>query len=47
MDDIVFNVGGCGVLLVEYDYLLKEEFEWKERVVVFFVKVKDFLEILL
>lgn len=46
-DDIVLNAGGCGALLVEYDHLLKEEPEWKERAAAFSAKVKDFSEILL
>ncbi|WP_191565632.1 (Fe-S)-binding protein [Metabacillus idriensis] len=47
VDDIVLNAGGCGALLVEYDHLLKDEPEWKERAKEFSEKVKDFSEILI
>lgn len=45
-DDIVLNAGGCGAQLTEYEYLLKDEPEWKERAKAFASKVKDFSEIL-
>ncbi|WP_141430471.1 (Fe-S)-binding protein [Bacillus sp. 03113] len=46
VDDIVLNAGGCGALLVEYDHLLKDEVEWKDRAEAFAHKIKDFSEIL-
>lgn len=45
-DYIISNAGGCGALLVEYDYLLKDEPEWKERARAFSAKVMDVTEIL-
>jgi len=45
-DYIVSNAGGCGAILVEYDHLLKDESEWKQRGKVFSDKVKDISEIL-
>ncbi|MCE7794164.1 (Fe-S)-binding protein [Salipaludibacillus sp. CUR1] len=45
-DYIISNAGGCGALLVEYDYLLKDEPEWKERAKAFSDKVMDITEIL-
>lgn len=35
VDVVIINVGGCGVFFIEYDYLLKDDFEWLEWVVVF------------
>ncbi|MGJ9385775.1 (Fe-S)-binding protein [Salipaludibacillus sp. CF4.18] len=46
VDDIVLNAGGCGALLIEYDYLLRDEEEWHQRAKAFARKVKDFSEIL-
>ncbi|UCZ54442.1 (Fe-S)-binding protein [Bacillus shivajii] len=46
IDYIVSNAGGCGALLVEYDYLLKDEPEWTNRAKKFVSKVKDISEIL-
>lgn len=46
VDYIVLNAGGCGALLVEYDHLLKDEEEWRERAQAFARKVRDFSEIL-
>lgn len=45
-DYIVLNAGGCGALLVEYDHLLRDEEEWRERAKAFAGKVRDFSEIL-
>ncbi|PYZ94208.1 glycolate oxidase [Salipaludibacillus keqinensis] len=45
-DYIISNAGGCGALLVEYDHLLKDESEWKERAQAFSNKVRDITEIL-
>ncbi|GCL74300.1 (Fe-S)-binding protein [Paenibacillus naphthalenovorans] len=46
VDYIVLNAGGCGALLVEYDHLLRDEEEWRERAKAFAGKVRDFSEIL-
>jgi glycolate oxidase iron-sulfur subunit len=46
VDDIVLSAGGCGALLVEYDHLLKDDEEWRDRAKAFASKVKDFSEIL-
>lgn len=46
VDYIISNAGGCGALLVEYDHLLKDEPEWKERSRKFVEKMKDISEVL-
>ncbi|REJ28386.1 MAG: glycolate oxidase [Caldibacillus debilis] len=45
-DHIVLNAGGCGGYLVDYDHLLKDEKDWRERAKRFKNKVKDMTEIL-
>lgn len=47
VDAIISNAGGCGALLIEYDQLLKDEPEWKERAKQFVTKVKDISELLI
>ena len=46
IDYIVSNAGGCGAFLIEYDHLLKDEPEWKDRAVNFVKKIKDITNIL-
>ncbi len=46
VDYIISNAGGCGAILVEYDELLKDEPEWRERAHNFSKKVKDISEVL-
>lgn len=46
VDYIITNAGGCGAYLLDYDYLLKDEPEWKERAIKFKNKVKDISQIL-
>lgn len=43
---IITNAGGCGAFLVDYDHLLKDEPEWKERAAAFKDKIKDITQIL-
>ena len=45
-DYIITNAGGCGAYLIEYDYLFKEDVEWKERAERFVSKLKDITEVL-
>jgi glycolate oxidase iron-sulfur subunit len=45
-DYIITNAGGCGAFLVDYDHLLKDEPEWKDRAVRFKNKIKDISSIL-
>lgn len=45
-DFYVNNAGGCGAMLREYDKLLKEEAEWRERAVDFASKSRDISELL-
>jgi len=45
-DFIITNSGGCGAFLIEYDHLLKDDPEWKERAKRFTEKIKDISEIL-
>src|SRR5699024_3095907 len=46
VDYIITNAGGCGAFLVDYDHLLKDDPEWKERADVFANKIKDITSIL-
>jgi len=46
IDFIITNAGGCGAFLVDYDHLLKDEPEWKERARAFADKIQDISEIL-
>lgn len=46
VDFIITNAGGCGSFLIDYDHLLKDDPEWKDRAKKFAVKVKDISEIL-
>ncbi|WP_462410670.1 (Fe-S)-binding protein [Neobacillus sp. Marseille-QA0830] len=46
VDFIITNAGGCGAFLVEYDHLLKDDPQWKERAKRFTEKIKDISEIL-
>ncbi|WP_436262594.1 (Fe-S)-binding protein [Ornithinibacillus hominis] len=47
VDYIITNAGGCGAFLVDYDYLLKDDPEWKERATEFSSKIKDITSVLL
>jgi len=47
VDYIITNAGGCGGFLVDYDYLLKDDPEWKERAEKFVAKIKDITSILI
>ncbi|MRG85750.1 (Fe-S)-binding protein [Salinibacillus xinjiangensis] len=46
VDYIITNAGGCGAFLVEYDHLLKDDPEWKERADTFAKKIKDITSVL-
>lgn len=46
VDFIITNAGGCGAFLVDYDHLLKDDPEWKERASAFVKKIQDISEIL-
>jgi glycolate oxidase iron-sulfur subunit len=46
VDFIITNAGGCGAFLVDYDHLLKDDPEWKERSQAFADKIKDVSQIL-
>jgi glycolate oxidase iron-sulfur subunit len=46
VDYIITNAGGCGAFLIDYDHLLKDDHQWKERAVTFTQKLKDVSEIL-
>lgn len=45
-DYIITNAGGCGAFLIDYDHLLKDDPEWKERAIAFKNKIKDISQIL-
>ena len=45
-DYIITNAGGCGAYLMEYDVLLKDDLEWKDRAKVFVGKIQDISKIL-
>lgn len=46
VDYIITNAGGCGAFLIDYDHLLKDDPEWKDRAERFAAKIKDISEIL-
>ncbi|CAM3969757.1 (Fe-S)-binding protein [Mesobacillus thioparans] len=46
VDFIITNAGGCGAFLVDYDHLLKDDPEWKERAQAFADKIMDISQIL-
>ena len=46
MDFIITNAGGCGAFLIDYDHLLKDDPEWKDRAKKFADKIKDISQIL-
>lgn len=46
VDFIITNAGGCGAFLVEYDHILKDDPEFKDRAKEFKSKIKDISEIL-
>lgn len=46
VDFIITNAGGCGAFLVDYDHLLKDDPDWKDRAKAFKEKIKDISEIL-
>lgn len=45
-ETIVCNAGGCGAILKEYDHLLRDEPEWRERARRFSERVKDISDVL-
>ena len=47
VDFIITNAGGCGAFLIDYDHLLKDDPEWKERAQAFADKIKDISQILM
>ncbi|MFD2209778.1 (Fe-S)-binding protein [Virgibacillus halophilus] len=47
VDYIITNAGGCGAFLVEYDHLLGDEPQWKERAEAFCRKIKDITTVLM
>ncbi|PGS48100.1 (Fe-S)-binding protein [Bacillus sp. AFS041924] len=46
VDYIITNAGGCGGFLIDYDHLLKDDPNWKDRAISFKNKLKDISEIL-
>ncbi|RFU68534.1 (Fe-S)-binding protein [Bacillus sp. V59.32b] len=46
VDFIITNAGGCGAFLIDYDHLLKDDPDWKERAIAFKEKIKDISEVL-
>jgi glycolate oxidase iron-sulfur subunit len=46
VDFIITNAGGCGAFLVDYDHLLKDDDDWKDRAKAFTEKIKDISQIL-
>lgn len=46
VDAIVTNVAGCGAMLKEYDELLRDEPDWRERAGEFTRRVRDICELL-
>ncbi|SFA77460.1 MULTISPECIES: (Fe-S)-binding protein [unclassified Bacillus (in: firmicutes)] len=46
VDYIITNAGGCGAFLIDYDHLLQDDPDWKERSKLFVNKIKDISEIL-
>ena len=47
VDFIITNAGGCGAFLIDYDHLLKDDPEWKERAQAFTDKIKVISQILM
>ncbi|MDQ3044478.1 MAG: (Fe-S)-binding protein [Chloroflexota bacterium] len=45
-DPIVVTAAGCGAVLKEYGYLLRENFDWSERAARFSARVRDVTELL-
>ncbi|WP_226527464.1 (Fe-S)-binding protein [Metabacillus niabensis] len=45
-DYIITNAGGCGAFLIDYDHLLKDDHDWKDRSQTFVSKLKDISSIL-
>ncbi|MGE8206552.1 (Fe-S)-binding protein [Heyndrickxia sp. NPDC080065] len=45
-DFIITNAGGCGAFLIDYDHLLKNDFDWYPRAKAFKEKLKDITQIL-
>jgi glycolate oxidase iron-sulfur subunit len=46
VDFIITNAGGCGAFLIDYNHLLKDDPEWKDRAKKFAEKIMDVSEIL-
>ncbi|EKN70165.1 (S)-2-hydroxy-acid oxidase subunit GlcF [Neobacillus bataviensis LMG 21833] len=46
VDYIITNAGGCGAFLVDYDHLLKDDPDWRDRAKAFKEKIKDISEVL-
>lgn len=46
VDYIITNAGGCGAFLIDYDHLLQDDPEWKDRAIAFTKKIQDITEIL-
>jgi glycolate oxidase iron-sulfur subunit len=46
VDYIITNAGGCGAFLIDYDHLLKDDPQWKDRAIAFTNKLKDISQIL-
>lgn len=46
VDYIITNAGGCGAFLIDYDHLLKDDPEWKNRAKAFADKIMDISEVL-
>jgi glycolate oxidase iron-sulfur subunit len=46
VDFIITNAGGCGAFLIDYDHLLKDDPDFKDRAKEFTKKIKDISEIL-
>ncbi|MFK9091833.1 (Fe-S)-binding protein [Bacillus salipaludis] len=46
VDYIITNAGGCGAFLVDYDHLLKDDPDWRDRARNFKEKIQDISEIL-
>ncbi|CAH2714128.1 Lactate utilization protein A [Neobacillus rhizosphaerae] len=46
VDYIITNAGGCGAFLIDYDHLLKDDPDWKDRAKDFKEKIKDISEVL-
>ena len=46
VDYIITNAGGCGAFLIDYDHLLKDDPDWRDRAKAFKEKIKDISEVL-